>query len=103
MSVGLSRQRRRFTDRAGRRSFPWQSTRARRAREAKKDQDQVIDIPRFRVWGTGDNRADQADRRELLSSVGIRREAGLDEFKFMICSVQGSLDQVSVYGCPVSP
>jgi hypothetical protein len=37
--------------------------RARRAREAKRDQDQVVEIPEFQVWETGDNRTAKEDRQ----------------------------------------
>jgi hypothetical protein len=37
---------------------------AARAREAKGEQAQPLDIPRFQFWKTGNNRAEQADRQQ---------------------------------------
>ena len=37
--------------------------------EAKRDQDQGIDIAIFRVWKTGDNRTEQVDRQYLSASA----------------------------------
>jgi hypothetical protein len=47
-----------------------------RARDATKDQDQPIEIPRFRVWKTGDNRKDRADRQLFPTSAGSGDERG---------------------------
>ena len=52
--------------------LPERSARARRAREAKRDQGQPIEIPRFRLEKTGDNRKDQADRQIFPTSAGLR-------------------------------
>ncbi len=55
----------------GCRSFPWR-TPARRAREAKRDQDQVIEFPRFRIWKTGENRKNLADRQLFRTSARLQ-------------------------------
>ena len=48
---------------------------ARVAREARRDQDQTIDIPQFRIRKTGEKRADQADQQRFPTSAEVRREA----------------------------
>ena len=53
---------------AGCRSFPWQSARARRAHEAKRDQDQVVEIPGFQVWETAGNGTAKANRQRFPAS-----------------------------------
>src|SRR5271166_6413973 len=53
----------RVAGREGCRSFPWRNDRAPRAREAKRDQDQGVDIPRFRVWEAAKNWTAKADRQ----------------------------------------
>jgi hypothetical protein len=62
----------RVDGRAGRRSFPWRNARARQAREANRDQGQPIEIPRFQVRKTGDNRKDRADRQLFPTSAELR-------------------------------
>lgn len=47
-----------------------------RAREARGDQDQPIEIPRFRVRRTEDNRKNRADRQLFRTSAGLRDERG---------------------------
>jgi hypothetical protein len=61
---------------AGCRSFPWRSARVYRARDATRDQDQPIEIPRSRVRKTGDNRKDLADRQLFPTSAGSGNERG---------------------------
>ena len=73
---------------AGCRSFPWRSAHARRAREAKRDQDQVLEIPGFRVWETADNRTAKADRQRFPASAGLRANKTCIDV-FMIRSHQG--------------
>jgi len=51
--------------RAGCQSFPWRSARARRAREARRDQYQVIETLGFRLWNSGESRLEQADRQQF--------------------------------------
>ena len=63
----------RAAGRAGCRSFPWQTDRARRARETKADQDQVIEIPGFRFRKAGWSRTDQAVRQRFPASAGFQR------------------------------
>jgi hypothetical protein len=46
------------------------------ARDATKDQDQPIEIPRFRVRKTGDNRKALADRQLSPASAGSGNERG---------------------------
>jgi hypothetical protein len=73
---------------AGCRSFPWRSARARLAREAKRDQDQVVEIPGFQVWETAGNGTAKADRQRFPASAGLRADKTcIDEF--MIRSHQG--------------
>jgi hypothetical protein len=55
--------------RADRRSFPWRNA---RARETTMDQDQPIEIARFRARKTGDNRKDLADRQLFPTSAELR-------------------------------
>ena len=61
--------------RAGCRSFPrnlpWQSARARRAREAKRDQEQAIDFLRFWLCKTGDNRSGRAARQWIRAQARL--------------------------------
>jgi hypothetical protein len=63
--------------------------RASRARD-KRDQDQPIEIPRFRVRKTGDNRKDQADRQlfpaSRVSGKCVKRSRS---YRFMVRSNQG--------------
>src|SRR5215469_6046904 len=61
---------------------------ARVAREAKIDQDQVVEIPRFRVRKAGDYRTVQADRQQFPTSAGFQDKQTLS-YGFMICSRQG--------------
>ena len=51
-------------------------TPARVAREAERDQAQVIEIPGIEAWGTGGYRRTQADRQRFPSSAGLRGERG---------------------------
>jgi hypothetical protein len=55
----------RAAGRAGCRSFPSRSARARPARETKEDQDQVIEIPESCLREAGDGRAEKADRQRF--------------------------------------
>ena len=57
-------------------SFPSRTARARRVREARRDQDQVIEIPRFEIQETGDNRKDRADRQRFPASTGLQGQRG---------------------------
>src|SRR5580704_10017605 len=50
------------------RSFLWRSAHARRAREAKRDQDQAIDILQFRIWKAADDMTARADRQRFPTS-----------------------------------
>jgi hypothetical protein len=50
--------------------------RARRARETKSDQGQVVEILGFQAWKTGDNRAAKADRQRFPTSAGLRSGRG---------------------------
>ena len=58
------------------RNIPSRNARAYRARGAKRNQDQLIEIPRFRVRKTGDNRRDRADRQLFPTSAGLRDQRG---------------------------
>jgi hypothetical protein len=62
--------------RADCRSFPLRNARTRRARDAERDQAQVIEIPGIEAWGTGGYRRTQADRQRFPSSAGLRGERG---------------------------
>jgi hypothetical protein len=70
------------------RSFPWRSARARRAREAKRDQGQVVEIPGFQAWETGHNRSAKAGRRRFPASGGLPVRTR-PAYRFMIRSCQG--------------
>jgi hypothetical protein len=61
---------------------------AKRAREVKVDQGQAIDIARFRVWKTGDNRAAKTDRQRFPASAGLRKKRLA--YGFTVCSNQES-------------
>jgi len=60
--------------RAGCRSFPRQSA---RAREATRDQEQASGFPRFRLWKTGDNRSGQALGNGFRHRRGSQRKGSL--------------------------
>ena len=62
----------RAAGRADCRSFPSQTARARRAREAERDQAQVIEIPGIEAWNTGDYRTRQADRQRFPASAVLQ-------------------------------
>ena len=53
-------------------SFPWRNARARRAREATRDQAQVIEIHQIAAWNTGDYRTRQADRQRFPASAVLQ-------------------------------
>jgi hypothetical protein len=57
---------------AARVAGPRRNARARRARDTMRDQDQPIEILRFRVRKTGDNRKDRADPQIFPTSAGLR-------------------------------
>jgi hypothetical protein len=56
-------------------------------REAKSDQDQPIEIPRFLVRKTGDNRKDQGDRHYFRHRRGAPRRTR-PACRFTMCSLQ---------------
>ena len=64
-----------------------EGARARRAREAEKDQDQVVEIPGLPTQKTGGNRRTKADRLQFPASAGLR--ANGPKYAFMIRSYQG--------------
>jgi enoyl-CoA hydratase/isomerase-like protein len=84
--------------RADCRSFPSRSARARRAREAKTDQHQAVEIPRFQVQETGDNRRVQAGRQRFPASVGLRGETR-PAYKFTKGSGQEGRREFVPLGC----
>jgi hypothetical protein len=43
----------------------------RASREAKRDQEQVVDFPRSQLWKTGDNRSGQAARQRLQAQARL--------------------------------
>jgi hypothetical protein len=57
-------------------SFPSRTARADRAHEARRDQDQVFEIPGFEIQETGDNRKDRADRQRFPASTGLQSQRG---------------------------
>src|SRR5437899_6272146 len=62
------------------------------AREARRDQDQAIDIHRFRIWKTADDRTGEADRQLFPASMGLRWEARQERNRlhgFMVRSHRG--------------
>jgi hypothetical protein len=54
------------------RSFLWRNIRLPRAREAERDQDQVVEMPGIGAWDTGDYRTTQADRRRFPASARLQ-------------------------------
>src|SRR5205085_12188358 len=66
----------RAAGRADCRSSPSQTARAHRARYEKGDQDQVVEIPRFQVQETGDNRRAKAGRQLFATLAGLRGKRG---------------------------
>jgi hypothetical protein len=77
----------------GCRSFPWRSlSRARHAREAKRDQYQVIEITGFRFRNSGESRSDQANRQQCQALAAFqqhRLRGRTDDYTFLIRSRQG--------------
>jgi hypothetical protein len=57
-----------------------------RPREAKRDQDQVVEIPGFPRRKIGDNRKAKADRQRFPASAGL--QGNERAYSFMICSLQ---------------
>src|SRR5258708_3875418 len=54
----------------------------------KRDQDQAIDVPRYRVWKAGDNRTAKADQQWFPSCGTLRTTSGLSiHYVFMVRSV----------------
>jgi hypothetical protein len=67
--------------------------RTSRAREAKMDQYQVIEITGFRFRNSGESRSDQANRqqcRALAASQQHRLRGRTDDYTFLIRSRQGA-------------
>jgi len=48
--------------------------RLRLCAQATMDQEQTIDIPQFRIWGSGDNRVAEADRQRSPASARLQVE-----------------------------
>ena len=68
----------------GCRNFPWRNA---RARDTTMDQDQLIEIARFRIRKTGDNRKDRADRQLFPTSAALR-DSRRSACRFTLCSLQ---------------
>jgi len=93
---GLARDARDFGCRAGDRtgcpSFPWQSVHARRAREARRDQDQVVEIVGFRFRKAGGNRTERTDRQWFPASATFQWRRFWGEPRYYMYPIRSGQD-----------
>ena len=84
------------------RNLPRQTARAPRAREAGRDQHQVVAIPGFRLWKAGGSRTEQVNRLEFRAWATVPSDAVFREQTGIVSSwyvlVKGGLPMPSEFG-----